>query len=151
LNGGSYHTASENCTSDRQHGDGRGQDHGHGRLGHCSGTTITGSMGTWGVHWIGDNDDDCSSTTTNPLTTSTLPSSVSATTTESATGTTALSLGATVVTTVSGRTLTGTVFTAAAASGTVAAAQVGGGVGSKESVSAFGAIIVALVAAICML
>jgi hypothetical protein len=94
-------------------------------------------------------DDDCSTLTGSTLSTATSPASASAT----VTGTAIPSLGATVITTVNGQTLTGTIFSAqgaTTATGTAAAAG-NGQPGRNEKVGAFGAMVFALVATICML
>ncbi|KAF7514258.1 hypothetical protein GJ744_000028 [Endocarpon pusillum] len=143
------------CTSDGTRGFGRG---GFGREGFgegdCPWTTFTGNWGpSWLVSWSGfHGDDNCSTITDSSLTGATSPSSVSATITTSR----SLSLGATVTTTVNGQTLTGTIFSAqanadSATTGTAAVAQATGQASRHQPFGAFGAMVIWLVAAICML
>lgn len=136
-----------------------GGDYGR-RPGHCAKTTFTGNWNGWAVSWAGD-DDDCATTTATLLATSaaTSPSQVSATTTATTTATSGVtvpvSLGATVTTIMSGRTLVGTVFSAEAASATVgsaAAAQENEGtLGRNEGLRVQFAMVLALMAAVCMI
>lgn len=144
------------CASDGAPGFGRGKGHCNGWGGRCSWTTFTGSWGPgWLVSWSGfGGDGDCSATAGSSLSTATTPSSASAT----VTGGASPSLGATVITTVNGQTLTGTIFSAqgaavSAATGTagVVAQKNGGQASRNEKVGAFGAMVFALVATICML
>lgn len=145
------------CSSDGSRGIGRGgigKGHCNGWAGRCSWTTFTGNWGpSWLVSWSGfPGDDDCSTTTDSSLTAATSPSGVSATITTSR----SLSLGATVTTTVNGQTLTGTIFSAqanaaSATTGTAAVAQQTGQASTHQPFGALGAMVIWLVAAICML
>ncbi len=133
---------------------GRGAScNGNGRVGRCSWTTFTGNWGpSWLVSWSGfGGDDNCSTTTGSSLTAATSPSRVSATTTASP----SLSLGATVITTINGQTLTGTIFSAPAnmisgTTGTAASAQQTGKAGRQQPFGAFSALVLSLVAAVSM-
>ena len=142
------------CTSDGSRGIGRGgigKGRCNGWAGRCSWTTFTGNWGpSWLVSWSGfhGGDDDCSTTTDSSLTAATSPSRVSATITASPSP----SLGATVTTTVNGQTLTGTIFSAqAATTGTAAVAQQTGQASRYQPFGALGAMVFWLGAAICML
>lgn len=70
------------------------------------------------------------------------------------TGTVNPSLGATVITTLNGQTLTGTIFSAqgvATSTANGSAAAQSGGLAAHERVRVFAAMIVALLAAVCVL
>jgi hypothetical protein len=104
------------------------------------------------VSWsgFGGDDDDCSTLTGSTLATAISPASASAT----VTGVVRPSLGATVVTTVNGQALTGTIFSAQGASttgGTAGAALPTGQSSRNKTLGAFGAMVFAVMVAVCML
>lgn len=126
---------------------GIGRGSGHGWAGHCSRTTFTDNWDGWVVSWSGFDNGNCSNGTEPSLTSATLPPSVSATTSGSA----SLSLGATVTTTINGQTLTGTIFSAEGEAASATAAQQNGCDNIQQKVGVLAAIVVALVAATGML
>lgn len=153
-----FGTAYSSWLSNGPFGDGRGR--GQAFPHQCSWTTFTGTWngGSWLVNWSGFSNDGYCSTTGPLFPTATLPSIATATTT----GNSILSVGATVVTTVNGQALTGTIFSTQAPvvstangvgtlGGTGTSAAQNGGLGRNDKFSALAAMVVALLAATYML